>query len=67
MLGDVELNYNEEQCILLQINKIAYILLRLYNSESYVIMYWLVHTTDLFGKIHRWMFPCQNIKEHLNI
>ena len=37
-------------------NETAYILHRLNNNESYVIMYWLVHETYLFGDIHQWIY-----------
>ena len=33
-------------------NQTAYILHRLNNNKSYVIMYWFVHKTYLFGDIH---------------
>ena len=50
-----------------KMNETAYILHHLNNNESYLIMYWLVHKTYLFGDIHQWMSSYQNIKEHLNI
>ena len=44
-------------------NETAYILHCLNNNESYVIMYWLVHKTYLFGDTHQWMSSYQNLKE----
>ena len=41
-------------------NETAYILHHLNSNESYVIMYWLVHKTYVFGDIHEDVF----ISEH---
>ena len=69
MLDDIELNHKKimNNTYWCKMNKIAYILHHLNNSERYLIIYWLVRKMYLFGDIHQWMSSYQNIKVHLNI